>query len=391
MHIKIKAHCLFLVLTVLFLHFSSSAQKASRVKSVSSICDSVIFNYTANSSVKNAAFVWVREVINGIQNIKETGTDKINETLINTTINPITVKYVFYITSEDGCTHTDTLKVIVLSSVHTNNIVQNQNICDSSKISFIPKSNTKASTYLWVRNLNVGISNPAKKGSTPINEILLNTTTDIINVPYYITTSTTYGCQATDTMNINIIPKPFGKIEITPNVAVFWGDNVKFYFNSSDTIPYTYMWNFVDGSVIKSKDNPINHFIYSSSIGIKPATLIVTNSFGCTKPFQYEMNLSGDSSTVPLPSNAYKKNYTIAAYPIPFTTTLYLKYNVEEAHTARYIVNDLAGRIIYNEEIKILKGSNTIILSSAKLQMGMVYNIKIKSKTIDYEEKVFRK
>ena len=103
------------------------------------------------------------------------------------------------------------------------------------------------------------------------------------------------------------------------------------------------------------------------------------------------MNLAGDSSTVPAPTNAYNKHYIIAAYPIPFSSSLYLKYNVEEAHTARYIVNDLAGRIIYNEDIKILKGSNTAILPSVKLQMGMLYNIKVKSKIIDYEEKVFRK
>jgi hypothetical protein len=56
-----------------------------------------------------------------------------------------------------------------------------------------------------------------------------------------------------------------------------------------------------------------------------------------------------------------------------------------------YIVNDLSGRLIYAQPLELTTGSYIIKLPSEKLISGIVYVVKINSKTYQYEDKVYKK
>ena len=202
-----KTHRLLILLLVLFIYISSSAQRVSRVKNVTSICNSVMFNYTANSTVENVKYKWVRDAIDGISNTKGTGTDKISEVLINTTVNPITVMYVFNNTSEDECTHTDTLKIIVNptpslkpipNSIYCTGVPANQIVFSSL---------TTGTTYTWVNdNTSTGL---ASSGSGDISSFTTTNTSSVKILSNITVTPSANGCTGTPfkfTLTVNPTP-----------------------------------------------------------------------------------------------------------------------------------------------------------------------------------------
>ena len=207
MHLNLKRHRLFFLLIVLFFYVSSSAQRVSRVKSISSVCNSVMFNYTANSTVQNVKYKWVREVIDGIQNSKGTGTDKISEILINTSVNPILVKYIFNNTSEDECTHTDTLMIIV-NPTPTLNPIPNSIYCTGVPTNQIVFSSlTTGTTYTWVNdNLLTGL---ASSGSGNISSFTTTNTSSVLILSNITVTPSANGCTGTPykfTLSVNPTP-----------------------------------------------------------------------------------------------------------------------------------------------------------------------------------------
>lgn len=78
------------------------------------VCSRSVFNYTATvTGAGTPTFGWVREAITGIDNAAKSGnTATINETLINTTNNPIVVTYRFFL-SPSSCQVPLELKVVV--------------------------------------------------------------------------------------------------------------------------------------------------------------------------------------------------------------------------------------------------------------------------------------
>ncbi len=65
-------------------------------------CSGENFNYTATSNTAGTTFSWSRALVSGISNGESSGTDQINEILINTTSSPIVVEYLFTL-SPAGC------------------------------------------------------------------------------------------------------------------------------------------------------------------------------------------------------------------------------------------------------------------------------------------------
>ena len=79
-------------------------------------CTGTAFSYTPSSATTGTTYTWTRAVAAGISNIAGSGTGAINETLINTTSNPIVVTY-NYILTANGLTNPQTVSVTVNPSV----------------------------------------------------------------------------------------------------------------------------------------------------------------------------------------------------------------------------------------------------------------------------------
>lgn len=202
-NLKLLTICLVLISSATF------AQKKSITKTASPVYCGNAFNYTATSKVANVTFSWTRAAITGISNPASTGSSAtINETLVNTTTNPITVKYAVTMTPSTGCPHVDTLAVVinvppVLSSVLTTTM------CDSTTFNYTATSSQSGATYTWTRAAVTGIDQAASSGTSgTISEILSNNTSADVNVNYIITTSAN-GCSSTQTLTVTVHPTPF--------------------------------------------------------------------------------------------------------------------------------------------------------------------------------------
>ncbi|RYE11573.1 MAG: hypothetical protein EOP51_32820, partial [Sphingobacteriales bacterium] len=79
----------------------------------STVCSGGAFTYTATAAA-GTTFSWQRPAIPGISNAAASGNSAlINETLINTTSNPVVVTYLFKTAPSTGCTVTQSVKVTV--------------------------------------------------------------------------------------------------------------------------------------------------------------------------------------------------------------------------------------------------------------------------------------
>jgi hypothetical protein len=174
------------------------------------ICNETPFSYTAESNTTSAGLQWERFVVNGISNIAATGNNNINETLNNTTPNPITVPYYFSITTADGlCVNEDTL----LLNVNPTPVLSSpkfDTICSDETLYYVATSETIYAGFKWERKAAVGIFPIVNSGNhQEIYESLHNSTNNPVTVLYVFEISTADDlCSNFDTLELIVNPSP---------------------------------------------------------------------------------------------------------------------------------------------------------------------------------------
>lgn len=176
------------------------------------ICNATNFSYNPISPTDGVSWVWTRNTVAGISNTAGTGTGVINETLINTTPNRITVPYTFTLTSY-GCTNTQTVNVIVNPTPQLTSLLTLPAQCSGTPFYYNPTSATTGTTYAWTRTNIAGISNPATTGTGAISETLINTSPNPI-VVNYLYTLTANGCTNQQSISVTIDPLPIANFSI---------------------------------------------------------------------------------------------------------------------------------------------------------------------------------
>lgn len=174
------------------------------------VCNGTSTNYQVQFNTPATSFTWSREAVPGITNATITGqaAPVIKEVLYNTTDAPIEVTYMFNFKTGDCPGVSYPLKVTVNPAVLITNTPLSSPACNNTPLGLTLTSNISSATYLWSRPVVPGISNAAVTDQTanPINETLVNTTTNIIQVPYTIT-PVAFGCPGTP-VKYTIFVKP---------------------------------------------------------------------------------------------------------------------------------------------------------------------------------------
>ncbi len=144
-------------------------------------------------------------------------------------------------TSANGCTGTSnsfTISVYptpVLTSGHNPPA-----ICDNTLFSYTPTSATAGTTFDWSRAAITGITNPTASGTDDPNEVLMNSTTDPINV-MYVYTLTANGCTNAEVVAVVVNPTPVLSSVLTPAAIC---DSTTFnYIHASLTLGTTFTWS----------------------------------------------------------------------------------------------------------------------------------------------------
>ena len=201
------------------------------------------FTYTAASATANTTYTWTRALVTGISNAAGSGSGAvINETLVNTTTNPINVTYIYTLTA-NGCPNPQNVVVSVrplpvLSSVTTTNA------CTGTAFTYTATSATTGTTYTWTRAVVSGISNTAGSGTGAINETLINTTSSPIVVTYnYVLTAN--GLSNPQTLSVTVNPS----ISVSASATTLYQGSTSTLTSSVTGTGFTYQW-YNNGTLI---------------------------------------------------------------------------------------------------------------------------------------------
>jgi uncharacterized protein YggE len=209
-----------------------------------SICDNTRFSYTATSSAVNTIFSWTRPVVTGISNAAGSGTTAaINETLHNTTAQPIVVNYIFSLSTGGGagCNTNDSVLVTV-NPTPAINPVFDTTFCNGTDVKGGIKfsSISPDSSFTW-NNSNTKIGLPISgSGSIPR---FIATNTDTVPISANITVHITAGsnnCQGPDSkFKITVLPAPLLTSSKTGSIC----DNTRFsYMATSSAVNTIFSW-----------------------------------------------------------------------------------------------------------------------------------------------------
>ncbi len=227
-----------------------------------SVCDSVLFNYTAKSLSRGINFRWERPIVDGISNLQAGGDSLIRETLLNTTSHPVEVKYLFTLFSGPQCDAKDSVMVIVNPTPRiapVNDIAYcNGDIVDGIK--FFTAS--PDSSFAWKSDKSIGFGRSGN-GSIPIFTATNAGDSAIIASISVVVQASSDRCSAPDSTRFKITVFPELNLSSTRDTSVC--DSVPFsYIAKSSARGINFRWErpFVIGisnpATIKENTNLIN-------------------------------------------------------------------------------------------------------------------------------------
>jgi gliding motility-associated-like protein len=285
--------------TVSFQQLVNTALVLSSSLTPAAVCSNTPFLYTPNSTVPNVLFSWNRNVTPGISNVPTSGSGSINESLVNTTSNPVTVTYEYSLISTDGCTNVQNVRLLVNPALVISNASGNYEICSGTAFNFVPNANITGVTYLWTRAAVTGISNNQPgSGTGNINEVLTNSSDAPIEVEYIYRIGQTTSCASDQSVKVTV--KPLPRLTGSKDIAVC--SNAPVAYTPIGNIPGTnFNWT---RAVVPGISNPVG----SGVVGIGEILFNTTTS-SVTVTYVYEMtNYNGCVNT---------ENLFVGVRPVP--------------------------------------------------------------------------
>jgi hypothetical protein len=183
--------------------------KLSSTLTPAAICSGTPFSYIATSETSGTTFSWTRAAVPGISpNTGAGSSGTVNETLTNSTANPLTVIYLFTL-SANGCSNTQTVTVVVKPTPTLNSGLTPAAICSGMTFTYVAGSATSGTTFSWTRAAITGISPATGSGSSAnVSETLTNSTADPIEVRY-VFTLTADDCSNSQEVTVRV----YGKLD----------------------------------------------------------------------------------------------------------------------------------------------------------------------------------
>ena len=219
------------------------------------ICTDNLWQYQATSSTPNVTFTWVRNTVAGISNAASASTDSsglINETLTNTTSQPIQVPYIFKLYSL-GSVNTDTVKLTVNPDAKALYTFNNDKLCapgtiDTANIKLQPYALANSSFEWYADGMLIGTGL-----QFPGYTILNNGDT----VKIRLKAISLYGCKS-DSFEHSFYNVKTPVASFIKSVANGCGPLSVDFTNTTTPLAYpTYKWDFGNGNT-STLQSPVN-------------------------------------------------------------------------------------------------------------------------------------
>ena len=211
------------------------------------VCSTTPFAYTATSATAGTTFSWVRSTVAGITNPAASGnTASINETLTNSTVNPVTVPYVFTLTAT-ACPNTQTVNLVVNPDAKAQFTIDTTIGCAPfilrNHLTLVPNVNANSQPdFKWYANgvlIGTGATVPAYSIAAPGSTVIIK-----------LFAKSKFNCKDdSTTVTINTIQQPVPSF--TTSIDTACGPVSVLITNTTTPINVingsSYSWNFGNG------------------------------------------------------------------------------------------------------------------------------------------------
>ncbi|RYD55517.1 MAG: T9SS type A sorting domain-containing protein [Sphingobacteriales bacterium] len=284
----------------------------SSVLNPAALCNKITFSYTPTSATPGTTFAWTRAAVAGIANSSRSGTNNPNESLDNTTPNPLTVKYV-YTLSANACNNEQIVLVVVNPTPKLTSPLTAV-ICGGSNFTYTPATLTAGTTFAWSRSAITGVTPTTGSGTGNINETLTNATRQPVTVTYnYVLTAN--GCSNTEQLKLRLDYLPDAPmISTMPPTTLCAGTMYQNF--GVDKAPGTdrrYYWT-ADNAVVwaqgEDRQYAVVNFPAQTTALVKVTVVIPSTT--CKVESKYEVSVKADKA--PQPELTYFNDRFIALF-----------------------------------------------------------------------------
>lgn len=286
------------------------------------ICSNTAFNYPPTSATAGATFLWYRPAVSGISNPATSGGNNPNETLFDTTANPVAVTYQFTLTI-NGCSNTQNVIVTVNPVPVLTSTLTPPAICNSTVFNYTPTSLTAGTVFTWGRATVAGISNGAATGTNNPGETLSNTSANPLSV-IYVYTLTASGCTNTQNVAVSVNPTPLLSSTRTPPPVC--NNTIFNYTPLSATAGETFNWSRavvagISNSVASGTNNPGETLVNTVTAPVAVTYVYTLSINGCTNTQNVTVTVNPTAVLTSTLTPAAICNNTVFNYtPLSLTT-----------------------------------------------------------------------
>ena len=293
-----------------------------------SICSDETFEYVPTSALASTTYSWTRAVISGISNTAGSGTGIISEVLTNTSSVTIPVNYIITLTSEDGCSDSETITVDVDPNPILTSATPVAAICSGDQFNHTLTSNVTGSIN-WTRASVTGITEPGTSGVDTISEVLTNVTTAPITVVYSaLLPANSAGCTG-DPITFDVVVNPEPNVDQPASQILCVGEALDVNFVTTNTGGVSgFTWindNSSIGLPLTGSGDILGVTVINTSPVSQVATIVVTPTFdnegvSCTgSPKTFTITINPAAQVNPISSEVVCNGDSFT--PIAFSTS----------------------------------------------------------------------
>ncbi len=246
------------------------------------VCSAVLFNYTATAT-PGTKFKWEREVVPGISNpAANSDNNVISETLINTTSQPIIVKYLFTLTptfAKKKLCKSETELLVTVNPTPGVNPITNKNFCSGETVNSISFSSASPDAkFSWTSDINIGFGTSGIGAIPAFVASNIGSTTITATITVSVTARNCSGASPA-VFTISITPGPVLTSSKTGSVC----NGTTFAYTASSSVSNTsFIWSrsadIYGNNAASAPSNIINEVLNNTS----PLPILVKYAFQLT-------------------------------------------------------------------------------------------------------------
>jgi PKD repeat protein len=284
------------------------APVANSLPAADSLCTGVQTNILLSSNMSNTTFSWTVIAPTGINGASGGTGDSIQQTLMNTGVNPAIVNY--YVTPASSTCYglVDTINVVVNPGTILQFSPGQQTICTGNPTQFVDITSAAVNaTYSWVSEYS-GLTGVLNSGIDSIPSQVITNFSGVTDTAKYLVSVTNGGCPG-QTVEYDIIVLSAPSVILPGSQSICGGTPTAEVLLSSNTPGANFIWT-------ASSNNGVVGFIDSGSTSVIPSQTLNDTATSATGSVVYNIQAVAGGCQGPIANYTITVSPTLVANPV---------------------------------------------------------------------------